>query len=98
MTSGNNSSGNGMTMDVCNAILLWYADVINDVRDDNNDNCAPAFDGGNIDVGLLTSTVVCGTLAGVSNDRGERAATPAVVGAAEAGREGGEAPAGGSKV
>ncbi len=47
---------------------------------------------------LLNSTMVCSTRAGVSNDSGERAATPAVAVAAAAGRGGVEAPAGQNNV
>jgi hypothetical protein len=48
MLSAVSGSGNGMTMEVCNAILPRYADAIN-VGSNNDGNCAPAIDGGNID-------------------------------------------------
>jgi hypothetical protein len=49
--SGGGDGGNGMKADVCNAILLCYADVV-DVRSNNDGNCAPAFNRGNIDGGV----------------------------------------------
>jgi hypothetical protein len=50
--SGGGNSGDGTTTDVRNAILPPYADVI-DVRRDNDGDCIPAFDGGNIDGGIV---------------------------------------------
>jgi hypothetical protein len=43
--------GNSTTMDVCNAILPWYADIV-DVRSNNDGDRTPTFDGGNIDGGV----------------------------------------------
>ncbi len=40
-----------MAVMFCDAILPWYADVVN-VKSDNDGNHAPAFDGGNIDRGV----------------------------------------------
>jgi hypothetical protein len=48
--------------------------------------------------GLPASKMACGARAGVRDDGGERAATPAAVVAAAAGRGGVEAPAGGNNI
>ncbi len=96
--SGGGNGGDGTTMDVCDAILLQYADIV-DVRSSNDGNCTLAFDGGNIDGELPTLTMACGVCVGESNDGGERAATrAAAVAAVAAGRGGAEALAGGSNV
>ncbi len=80
----------GTTMDVCNAILPRYADVVY-VGSNDDGNRTPVINRGNIDGGLPTSTIACGTHEGVSDIGGERAATP--VGAAVAGIGGAEAEA-----
>jgi hypothetical protein len=46
--SDGGNGGNGTTMDIHDAILPWYANIV-DVRSDNNGNCAPGIDRGNID-------------------------------------------------
>jgi hypothetical protein len=81
--SGSSKDGNGMTTDVQDAILPWYAEVVN-VRSNNNANCTPAFDRGNIDGGVADLDNGVGQAYGVSNNGGERAATLAVVVAAMA--------------
>jgi hypothetical protein len=43
--SGDGNGSNGTTMDVCDAILPQYADIIN-VGSDDDGECAPAIDGG----------------------------------------------------
>jgi hypothetical protein len=50
-SSAMSGSGNGMTMDICNANLSRCADVVN-VKSDDDGNCAPALEGGNIDGGF----------------------------------------------
>jgi hypothetical protein len=47
VSDGGNDS-NGTTMGVCNAILLRYADIVNVGSNDDGD-CAPTIDRGNID-------------------------------------------------
>jgi hypothetical protein len=66
-------------MDVHNAILLRYADVVN-VGSNNIGDCAPAIDGGNIDrrATNFDNCMWC-TSGGVNNDSGERMTTLAVV-------------------
>jgi hypothetical protein len=49
--SGSGDSSNGTTTDDCNAILLQYADIV-DVGSNDNGNCAPTINGGNIDRGV----------------------------------------------
>jgi hypothetical protein len=93
------NGGNCTTTDVHHAILLWYAEVIDIGRDNNDDRApaAPAINGGDIEGGgLPKSTMVCGVHGGISNNGGERAVIPAVVVAA--GRGGVDALAGGKDV
>jgi hypothetical protein len=84
-------------MDIRKAILPRYADIVN-VRSHNDGNRAPAFNGGNIDGGVANFDNGAWRPSGVSNNGGERAATPVVVIAAAAGRGGMEAPAGGKNI
>ncbi len=49
--SSGSKGSNNTTMDGCNAILLWYADVF-DVRRDNNGNRASTFNRSNIGRGV----------------------------------------------
>ncbi len=65
MLSVGNGHSNGKTMDVCNPILVQYADVVN-VRSNNDGNHAPAFDGGHIGGGVADKLIknqegVCAT-------------------------------------
>ncbi len=63
-------SGDGMTMDIHNAILPWYAGVV-DVRSNEDGECTPAFNGGNIDRGVADKLI--------KNQEGVRGTQAAVV-------------------
>ncbi len=55
-SSAGSVGGKDTTMDSRDAILPWYADVVN-VRRDNDDNRTPAFTGGNIDSGVADKLI-----------------------------------------
>jgi hypothetical protein len=46
----------GTTSDFCDAILLQYADIVN-VGSNNDGNCAPAINGGNIERGVANFNI-----------------------------------------
>ncbi len=51
VASSSSDSGDGTTTNVCDAVLPWYAEVV-DVKSNNDGNCAPTFNRGNIDGGV----------------------------------------------
>jgi hypothetical protein len=50
--SGGGNGGDSTATNVCDAILPWYADVINVESKEDGDR-VPAIDGGNIDGGVV---------------------------------------------
>jgi hypothetical protein len=85
VASGSGNIGNGTTMDVCDAILLRYTNVVN-VESNDDGNRAPAIDGGNIDGGVANFDNGMRRTCGGQQHGGERVATPAVAVAAAVGR------------
>jgi hypothetical protein len=69
VASSGGNGGNSMAIDIRDAILLWYADIV-DVRSNDNGDRAPTFDGSNIDGGVADELIknqegVCATQAAV---------------------------------